>query len=178
MSSQSSIAVPGLFAGSAAKSDAATVQSAPNPGEAWGAIAWLGAALAFIGWTDVMIGLFPFNVGNPDWEFGGMSAAFDSMPLGTIGLGIALAAALARGRRKTITAIAVLTTLIVLFIAGAMGMFALAVPVVLNSVPQQVRIQVLIPITKTTLLAMTYFVLYIILSRAAWRGARARSGRK
>ena len=54
----------------------------------YGALIVLGITLAFVGWLDVALNLYPPAIGNPDWEMGTISITIDSLPLGTLGMGL------------------------------------------------------------------------------------------
>jgi hypothetical protein len=132
----------------------------------------MGLALALVGWSDVIIGLYPYRVGNPDWEFGAVSAALNSMPLGALGLGVSVAAAIAQRRRLALITLGVVCALVTAFMVVSGGMYLLSVPVILKAVPTAMRGQVFLVIIKALLLLFTYTSLYVILCRFAWKAAR------
>jgi hypothetical protein len=144
--------------------------------DAWSAIVWLGFAFALIGWSDVFIGLYPYQVGNPDWEFGAVSAMLDSMPLGTLGVGMATAACTAQHRRLGLLVLAILATMAAMLLVLCGGMYGLAVPVVLKSIPDPTRLQMSLVMLKSVIMLVTYLTLYVVLSRFAWTAVRANRG--
>jgi hypothetical protein len=133
-------------------------------------VIWAGLGLALVGWADVIMGMYPYRVGNPDWEFGAISTALDSMPLGAIGLTALTSAALAGGRRVVLRILFVVSALVVAFLIYGLLLYGLSVPVVLNAVPTAVRSQLTIAIVKTAILGFVYITLYALIFRAAWRG--------
>jgi hypothetical protein len=140
---------------------------------AWSVAAWVGFGLALIGWSDVFIGMYPFRPGNPDWEFGAVSAALDSMPLGAIGLAAATVGMLLSGRRRTLRVMSVFQALVVVFLLGAIALYSLSIPLVIKAVPAAMQGQLKLSIAKAFLLAVTYIGLYVVMARASWRGASA-----
>lgn len=167
MSSQVSTMPPGILSKS--------VASASSPGvEAWSAVAWLGIALALIGWSDVIIGMYPYRLGNPDWEFGAVSSALNSMPLGSVGIGVAIAAAVAQGRRRSLVALSIVSAFTLAFLLVSGVMYALSVPVVLKTLPDAVSDQFKLAILKASLLWTIYTALYVVLGRLAWNASRAK----
>jgi hypothetical protein len=137
----------------------------------------VGFGLALIGFADVVLGMYPYRVGNPDWEFGAISAALDSMPLGTIGLGAATAAMLASGRTLALRILSVFQALIVALLLAAVTLYSLSIPVVMKAVPAAMQGQLSIAIVKAFLLGVTYVSLYMVMARASWRGAAVREKR-
>jgi hypothetical protein len=164
------LAAPGILA----KAPATVTAKADKAANPWSIAAWVGFGLAIIGWSDVLLGMYPYRVGNPDWEFGALSAAFDSMPLGTIGLGAATAASLAAGRTVLLRVMSIFHALVVAFLLGALVLYSLSVPAVMKAVPDAMAGQLNIAIAKAFLLGLTYSCLYFVMFRAAWRGASAK----
>lgn len=61
---------------------------------AWDLLGLLGFALFVVGGTDFLLSWFPARFGNPEWEFGTITAALNSMPAPLMGLTLLLVAAL------------------------------------------------------------------------------------
>lgn len=143
---------------------------------AWMVLMVLGTALAIVGLTDVALLWFPARWASVDWEFGTVSAAIDGMPLATIGLGLAGTGAIARGRRSSLTVLAVVIGLMLLALVGLTLIFALDVPVVLRAVDPQLRQTVRKAMVKTGSMALVYVALYLTLG--VWVVRRFRVSRK
>ena len=61
---------------------------------AWDLLGLLGFALFVVGGTDFLLTWFPERFGNPEWEFGTITAALNSMPAPLMGLTLLLVAVL------------------------------------------------------------------------------------
>lgn len=70
-----------------------------SPNE-WRALSWVGLCLAVVGTVDLTMGLYPFDVGVPEWEYAAIADFLNRVPLLGLGLAFALAAALRRGFRR------------------------------------------------------------------------------
>lgn len=159
-----------IGAGVLGRAASAAVTNATNA-KPWNVAMWIGTALVLIGWSDVIMGMYPYRVGNPDWEFGAISAALDSMALGTIGIAAAAIGALVSGRRRMLQAISLFTGLVVGFLVSAIVLYGLSIPVILKAVPAAMQTQFSIAIAKALLLAVTYSFAHIVVFRESWRGA-------
>jgi hypothetical protein len=155
--------------GRAATSEAVAAKTTDT--KPWNVAMWIGGGLMLVGWTDVIMGMYPYRIGNPDWEFGAISAALDSMPLGTIGIGAASIGALISGRPWVLRAISVFSALVTVFLTGAAVLYALSLPVVLKAVPVPMHTQLNIAIAKALVLAATYGCLYLVMFRTTQRAA-------
>ena len=50
------------------------------PPVAWDLLGWLGFALFVVGGADFLLTWFPERFGNPEWEFGTITASLNAMP--------------------------------------------------------------------------------------------------
>ena len=57
---------------------------------AWDLLGLLGFALFVVGGSDFLLSWFPWRFGNPEWEFGTITAALNAMPAGLMGLTLLL----------------------------------------------------------------------------------------
>jgi hypothetical protein len=53
----------------------------------WYLLGWIGLAFALVGGFDLALIWIPLGFGNPEWEFGTVSATLDGLPVTTLGLG-------------------------------------------------------------------------------------------
>ena len=104
------------------------------PRTAWRLLGQFGVLLAVIGWIDIALHWYPLVSGSPEWEFGTIAATFAGLPLPTMGVIAALAAAMARAVKVNVTVLTVVQGLIVLFLAGCMIVFLLDIPLALRAV--------------------------------------------
>lgn len=161
-----------LIAETSSRTGRAPAPRVPDARGAWSVAAALGAGLAVIGWTDVLLVWFPFRPTSPEWEFGAISATFAGMPLGTVGLGILTAAAAALGWRRSLRALAVLLWILTATIIALAVIYALDVLVAWRGAPPQVAPVLKISVIKSTVFAVVYMALFPLLGVLAWRSSR------
>jgi hypothetical protein len=147
------------------------------PGDAWRVVALVGAVLGVVGWLDWLLLWIPFRLGNPDWEFATASAAFDAMPLGTIGVAALAAGAGARGWRWVARSVGAGCWIVAAVLLGIYAVYVLDVPVMLKGVDPLLKPVLLKAIGKTSVFALVYVVTYLWLGVACWRMLRDRNGR-
>jgi hypothetical protein len=141
----------------------------------WSILLLLGTALTIVGWVDIALLWWPLSLGNVEWEFGTISATFDGLPLGTIGLSLAGAAALG-GRRFGIARAAGIAMLVVAFgLIAIYLLYLLTLAPAWRGTPEAVQPSLLKAAIKTTIFAITYVTAF------AWIGlylirARRRRG--
>lgn len=128
---------------------------------AWTMLMVLGLALAIVGFTDVGLLFFPGRWASVDWEFGTVSAAFEGLPLGTLGLGLMCTAAVARGRRIALGVLGVLQFVLALALILMLLVFLLDLPVVLRAVDPAMRPTLMKSLVKTGAMAVVYVALYL-----------------
>lgn len=155
-----------------ARASAPAVVPAASTADGWRVVAALGGLMAVLGWTDVLLGLLPPRPGNTDWEFGAVSTALDAMPLGTLGVGLLAAALTARGGRRGLLGLAVAGWVVALGLVAAVGLYALAAPVVWRAAPPPLHGQVALAMTKTAVLAAGYLAFHLWLGVHCRRAAR------
>jgi len=145
----------------------------PEPALFWTVLAGCGLAIAVVGWFDLALLWYPLRFGDAEWEFGTISAHLNGLPLGTLGLALVAAAALAGGKRRTARALAVLCLLIVVSLLAAGLIYLLDVPVVWRAANSPaIQHVVKKAMLKAGIFAATYFVFYAWLALILWRGSR------
>lgn len=150
----------------------------PSVGEAWKWIGWFSLVLAVVGFADWMLTWYPFHFGSAEWEFGTITATFSGLPLITMGFAGLLGAAMARGVRWQVVVVGVVVLVWLLWVAGALALFLLDVPVALKSVQGAARVGVIKAIVKTTFLGVVFSATYAVAGIGALRYARSRSREK
>ena len=134
----------------------------PGPDQALWLLCWIGGLLALAGWMDVLLLWIPSNFGRPEWEFGTVSSTFDALPLGTIGVAILIAAAVARGWRRMILVGGVASLVMAVVLVAALVLFALDVPLAWKGVADAYRSALKKAMFKTAILGVIYITLYAV----------------
>lgn len=146
----------------------------------WRIIAIIGASLLLGGVADLGLGLYPMQLGSPEWEYGAISNFLNRLPLAGLGLGFLLTAALAERRRVA----TYLWSTVLAFVAVALillGVLYLTnLPLILSGLtPGPARTGGLKAITKTVFQVPTFslgfFVVAILGFRAVSRFDRVRA---
>jgi hypothetical protein len=120
--------------------------------------------LALVGWTDLALLWFPLQTSSPEWEFGAITAFFESMPLGTIGLVcLALVSALQR-RVRSLRFLTILFWVLALGFVALLGVFVLGVPLALRAVQGPMQPVLQFSLAKTAAFGLIYVMMY------AWFG--------
>ncbi len=137
--------------------------------------AWTGLAFLIVGGVDLVLTWFPMQFGNREWEFGGVTAALNGLPVPMLGLAAMIWAA-GEGRRRWM-AIVSLVAAIALFlgILGGVVLWATGIPLALQAVPAQVAVGLKKALVKTSVQGVVYPLLLIFLIVRAWRAARSRT---
>jgi hypothetical protein len=132
-------------------------------------ILWTGVAIAVVGWTDLALLWYPPQLGNPQWEFGTISAHLNGMPLGTVGLALVAAGAIGEGHRRSAQVVAGVALLVAVSLLAISVIYLLDIPVALRSTPAQARAILTKAIVKAAVYALTYTAFYAWLARLLWR---------
>jgi hypothetical protein len=148
---------------------------APDPEGAWRLVAVIAVGLGCVGWFDVVLMWYPLRLADLQWRFGTASGTFDALPLGTIGFGLVMAAAIALGWRRALAGGAVFAGLVGVALLAVAVMYGLGLPVVLRGLADDnARAFISRAVTKTVVFAVLYVVLYFTVGWLLWR--RLRSG--
>ena len=73
----------------------------------WQVLGVVGWAFLLVGAADLVLTFAPPRFGNPEWEFGTISAALNGMPVPFLGLGLVTARAIAVGSAISLRIIAI-----------------------------------------------------------------------
>jgi hypothetical protein len=95
-------------------------------------MAWVGLALVVVTATDFTLALVPLNVGDPEWEFGTVTAILNGMPAMAMGLAMLVASAAARGNRWQMRTLAVVLFVVSALMLAGVTLYALTVPIALR----------------------------------------------
>ena len=149
-----------------------------DPSIAWRLMMWIGFGLGLVAYADLGLSLVPFQIGNPQWEFGTFSRVFDSMPLATMATLLFFAGSVARGSKWAFRAVATWSLLVGVLLLGALVLYALNIPLALQAVTQPVAAAGLRKaIAKALLQGTVYPVLFFGMGMFGWRTARRPSSR-
>jgi hypothetical protein len=143
-----------------------------EPALLWVVVAGTGLAVALVGWFDLALLWYPLRFGDPEWEFGTISAHFDGMPLGTVGLALLVAGAIGRGWRRTSRLLAVVCLLVVVGLLAISVIYLLDVPLALRATAPQIKPVMKKAMLKAGVFSATYTVLYAWLAWFLWRSTR------
>lgn len=148
--------------------------AAPAPHAAWRWLGWFGLVLALAGLGDWAIALTPPHFGTLEWEFGTIVATYSGLPLVTMGFAGLLAAALARGIRWQLITMGIVLLLFAAVLVAGLVIFALDVPIALQSVQGIAHLGIVRATAKTGMLGVLFGVGYAAAGVAALRHAKRR----
>jgi hypothetical protein len=140
-----------------------------EPALLWTIVAVTGLAIAVVGWFDLALLWYPLRFGDPEWEFGTISAHLNGMPLGTVGLALLVAGAIGRGWRRTTRLLAIVCLLVVIGLLAISVVYLLDVPLALRAAAPQVKPILVKAMLKAGVFGATYTVLYAWLAWFLWR---------
>ncbi len=141
-----------------------------SPDFGWYLLGWVGLVFALVGGFDLLLTWYPLNFGNPDWEFGTITAALDGLPVTTLGLALLLGVAVARGKRWLVRTMAVVFVALAVVIVLAAMLYATDVPIALQSMTDPlIALGLKKAIAKTTVQALLYPVAFVWIAVKAWR---------
>lgn len=136
----------------------------------WSMLGWVGLVLIVIGGQDLLLALIPLKVGNPEWEFGTVTAALNGMPVLSMGLALVLGWAAVSGRKWLLRTVAVVLLLLAAVVLVAFTLYALTVPMALKSVTQpDIELGLQKAIAKTAVQAVLYPLVFVAMGIAAFR---------
>ncbi|HEX5829438.1 MAG TPA: hypothetical protein VFY16_00565 [Gemmatimonadaceae bacterium] len=153
----------------------ATIAGGDGATGAWTLLGAVGVAFTVVGFTDVALAWYPMAVGNPEWEFGTVSATLNGMPVPALGLTLMAASALQAGRRWQALLAGVVAVVLALVLTGCALLFALNIPAALNAVQQPfIRVGLLKGMAKAGVASAAYVIYFAWL---AWRTLRSQPAR-
>lgn len=133
----------------------------------------LGLAITAVAALDLGLAWVPAQFGNPEWEFGTVTRTFDSLALGTTGLGWLLIWSVVRKVRWALVALGLVFVLLLVGIVGGLVLYWLNVPVALGAVPAEAGTMLKRSVARSSVFGTTYLALYAWLSWFTWRAWRA-----
>jgi hypothetical protein len=142
----------------------------PSPDFGWYLLGWVGLVFALVGGFDLLLIWYPLHFGNPDWEFGTVSATLDGLAVTTLGLALLLGVGVARGKRWLVRTMAVVFVAVAVVIVLAAILYATNMPIALQSMTDPlIALGLKKAIAKTTVQAFLYPVAFAWIAVKAWR---------
>jgi hypothetical protein len=136
----------------------------------WYLLGWAGWVFLVAGLADIALAWIPLNLGNAQWEFGTITRSLDALPLPFLGAALILAAGIARGRTWWARLGVIVLVVLALWVLFSGAVYALNVPLALQSVKQP---DVLYGLKKAVFRTALQTVLYVVSASAmAWLGIR------
>ena len=145
----------------------------------WRLITVMGASLLLGGAADLSLGLYPLQLGSPEWEYGAISNFLNRLPLAGLGVAFLLAAALA-GRQRVATYVWSTLLAVVAVVVLLLGLlYATNLPLILGGFgPGAARTGGLKALAKTLVqlpaYSLGFFIVAILGFRAVSRFDRGR----
>lgn len=149
---------------------AAASPPAPSVDFGWSLLGWVGLVLAVVGAQDLLLALIPFRVGDPQWEFGTVTAALNGMPVLTMGLALMVGAAASGGSRWALRVLGVALWALAGLILVGFTIYALTIPLAIGSVSDPaIALGLKKAIVKTAVQAVLYPLAFTAMGIAAFR---------
>jgi hypothetical protein len=105
-----------------------------DPLSTWRLLAVTGFLLILVAGADLALGVYPLDLGNPQWEFGTFSRLFDSLPLLTMATALFMVGASPLGWRVPVKITGAVCVVFGLVLLAALVLYGLTVPLALKSV--------------------------------------------
>ena len=150
------------------------------PEYGWYLFGWMGVVFAAVGLLDLALAWYPFEFGNPQWEFGTVSRTYDTLPITALGLTLLLGSGVARGTRWWVRTVGIVFLLMGLVVAAGLVLYALNIPLALSSVADNelASLGIKRAVVKALGQGVLYAVAFVVLGISALRhsvAGRARS---
>jgi hypothetical protein len=136
----------------------------------------LGAAgflLIAVSWSHLVTTFFPYRFGIAAWEYAAVTQSIDVMPISVVGLALAAAASLAHGWRRRGMLLIVLAAVMVVALAGMIGLVVLDLPIAWKAVPASMHRDLIKSSTKAVVFAIAFGWFQIWVARHLWRARRS-----
>lgn len=142
----------------------------PAPDFGWKLLGWVGGVLLIVGLLDLGLAFYPPMIGNPNWEFGTVSAQLNSLPVPMLGLALLLGAAVARGWILGTRVWAIVAIVMAVLIVAAAVLWALNLPLAFRSVQEPAaRLGLKKSVAKSVAQSILYPVAFLWIG---WQGLR------
>ena len=132
-------------------------------------VRWVGLAFFILGSTDVALTWLPVDFGNREWEFATVTASFNGMPVIILGLMLVVVVAALEARRWWALGGGIVGLALLVFVLGAIGLWATNLPLALGAVEGAVLTGLKKAVLKT---AVQSVVLPLVFAAIAYYGFR------
>lgn len=148
-----------------------TKHSLASPEASWSLLKGAGFLFVLVSGLDIALAWYPVGFGNPEWEFGTITATFQGLPVLVLGLVLLLASGVARGQRRLVRSVSIGMTLVAIVLIAIAALYALTAPIALQASPPGSLLSVGLKkaIFRTAGQAVLYPAVLIVLAVAAWR---------
>lgn len=137
----------------------------------------VGAAVALIGFLDVVMAWYPLGFGRVEWEFGIISRTFDGLPLATAGVGAVLGGLIARRTRVGLKVFAGVAAAALLVLVGLVTLYLISFTELWSEASEAVRQTLKFSLVRTGSFMAIYTIVYGWMAWFALSNARS-SGRE
>jgi hypothetical protein len=139
--------------------------------DAWTIMSWVGMGFLVMAGTDIALAWYPTSFGNPEWEFGAISASLNALAIPTLALYLILASAIARRHVTFARVLAVVLILLAIVILFMGIIYATVVPQAFTSVSKNELLAsgMRRAVIKAVVLIFAYIVLMVAGAIRAWR---------
>lgn len=133
-------------------------------------LGWTGLLLTVVSGADIVLTWVPTEFGNPEWEFGTVTASFNGLISVALGCALVLVGLRDRAGPRTLKAASLLLLAAALLVAAAAALYGLSVPVALGSVSDApIRLGLQKAIAKTVFQSVAFPIAFLYMARVAWR---------
>lgn len=146
----------------------------PDTESAWRLLGGMGGVFWVVAAADLALAWIPTNFGNPEWEFGTVTAVLNTLPLMTMGLMLMYGGAYSRGREVSLKLIAVILGLTALAVLAMLGLYLSNLSAALaGAANDDIRGGLREAAFKTVLQGLLYPAVYVWLAKHGWQRAVA-----
>ena len=150
-----------------------TVRSASGDSRrVWATLGWIGLVFLLVGGADFALVWFPPNFGAREWEFAAVTQSFNGLPILLLGLGLLMVAAEEVERRWWGAVGAGVAGVLFLWVLVGFVLWAMNVPLALETVPENLRMGVQKAVMKTLVQSVAYPTVLAYLMWRAWTGRK------
>lgn len=147
----------------------------PAPDFGWELMGLLGIVFFLMGCLDILLAGYPFQFGNPEWEFGTIGSWLNALSVPTLGLTLLIGAAVARGWALGVKIWSIVLLLGALIVLGLLVVYSLNLPLAFRAVQEPLaRTGLKKSVAKTVIQGLFYPTVFLIVAFKAWRHSGAR----